>query len=356
MCDYLCCPKCGGTLADQGENHLECNNCSFTAPTIDGIPSFSDPDTYWGEEFNLEQMREINEAASKLGWREAIRTLVEPKSPMRAEYITAFYRLDWRFLVPLEEDWSVLDVGAGWGTLSAGLAKVCRRIVALESAIERARFIDLRVRQDRLDNVRTVHGDLSSTKLIEDSFDLVVMNGVLEWLGWSDTTRNTRVVQVEMLHKLGEAIKPGGYLYIGIENRFGTGYLLGAMDHSYLRFTSLLPRWLAHVVTNIFHRHTYRTYTYSPRGYRKLLESAGYSDIQIYGVMPNYSKPLYYWPLGEGLPVKRLAKVLSAEKPEGFSHKAALAQGLVRKMPPGLTGKLSGMFAPHLLITARKES
>jgi 2-polyprenyl-3-methyl-5-hydroxy-6-metoxy-1,4-benzoquinol methylase len=283
-----------------------------------------------------------------------VEDLVAPKAPARARYIRDFFRADWRFLFPMQRDWRILDVGAGWGSLSAALSVLCAQVVALESAFERVRFIQIRAEEDGLEKVLPVHGDLSRPPLPEGSFDLVAMNGVVEWLGWADPAQPVHRVQRDLLGRACRLLKPGGWLYVGIENRFGISYWLGAMDHSYLRYTSLLPRPLAHLVTTYFRGHSYRTYTYSPFGYRRLLSQAGFKDIRFFGVMPTYSRPINYWPLDDGIPVQRFAQALFSDKPDGLSWKSRLAKSLIEKSPSRLIAAGARYLSPHLLIMARR--
>lgn len=353
--ELLVCPKCRHPLSPRAEwRTFHCHHCRVFFPLLYGIPSFSDPEVYWGEEFDRNEMEQINEVAESEGWKKAVDTIVTAKSPSRARYIRDFFRADWRFLFPLQPEWRILDIGAGWGSLSVTLASLCQEVVALDSVLERARFIQTRISQDGIQNVHPIHGNLASPPIAYNYFDLATMNGVLEWLGWSDLSRNTRYIQLEMLGRVFDLLKPGGYLYIGIENRFSISYWLGAMDHSYQRYTSLLPRPLAHLVTHLIRGHTYRTYTYSPIGYRKLLRKVGFTGIDFYGVMPTYSRPINYWPLGDGIPLQRFSNVLFSEKPNGLSWKSRLVQKLVEGAPSSLVGFSSRFLVPHLLIVARK--
>ncbi len=350
----LCCPACGGELESSRAETLRCRGCHEYFSAREGLPSFSDPESYWGEEFNLEEMKAINAAALKDGWRVAVRQRVQPKSPERAEYIEGFFRSDWRFLFPVEEDWKILDVGAGWGTLSCALAEISGEVIALESALERTRFIHHRIKQDAIPNVQAIHGTLTTPPLRSSSFDLIALNGVLEWLGWADTSRSVPSVQLEHLKTCWRLLKPGGWLYLGIENRFGISSWLGAMDHSYLRYTSLLPRPLAHAVTRLKRNHTYRTYTYSPFGYRKILAKAGFGNIEFYATLPTYSRPVYIWPAENGNALKRVVKILLQEKQPAPSSKLALAANIIDKFPEGALSKTAPFLVPHLLIVARK--
>jgi len=350
----LACPLCGGELESSFGSTLRCVACGDYFPVLEGVPSFSDPEAYWGEEFDRNEMREINALAAQRGWREAVRDRVKPKSPERAEYVEGFFRADWRFLFPFEEDWKILDVGAGWGTLSCALAEVAGEVIALESALERVRFIRQRIDQDKIPNATAIHGTLTHPPLKKESFDLIALNGVLEWLGWADTTRSVPRVQLEHLQTCWKLLKPGGWLYVGIENRFGISSWLGAMDHSYLKYTSLMPRPLAHMVTQLRRNHNYRTYTYSPYGYRKLLSEAGFEEIDFFATLPTYSRPVYYWPVGSGGALKRVIRILLQEKPQARNSKLGLAASLAEKAPDTFLGTLAPLLVPHLLIVARK--
>ncbi|NUN97282.1 MAG: hypothetical protein HUU16_14035, partial [Candidatus Omnitrophica bacterium] len=60
----LCCPGCEGELAETSPGTLSCLGCGGRFPlTEERLASFSDPGAYWGEEFSLEEMREINALA-----------------------------------------------------------------------------------------------------------------------------------------------------------------------------------------------------------------------------------------------------------------------------------------------------
>ncbi|MBK7496566.1 MAG: class I SAM-dependent methyltransferase [Candidatus Omnitrophica bacterium] len=105
----------------------------------------------------------------------------------------------------MQPEWRILDIGAGWGSLSVALASLCREVIALESVLERARFIQFRIQQDAISNVCAIHGNLASPPLSPNRFDLATMNGVLEWLGWSDLSLNTRSVQLDLLRQVFQA-------------------------------------------------------------------------------------------------------------------------------------------------------
>ncbi len=98
-----------------------------------------------------------------------------------------------------------------------------------------------------------------------------------------------REAQLRLLREIARALKPDGEVYLGIENRVGYGYFLGKPDeHSKLKYATLLPRSWANRYALAKRREPYRTYTYSWRGYRKLLRDAGFTTARFYCPFPEY--------------------------------------------------------------------
>ncbi|RME42004.1 MAG: class I SAM-dependent methyltransferase [Chloroflexi bacterium] len=209
-------------------------------------------------------------------------------------------RADWKYLLPLSSDTRVLDFGCGWGAVSLALADLCGQVVAMDATWERVQFLDIRCRQQGIDNVYPIHGGDTLTFPFSDGyFDLVVLVGVLEWLGESYPELPPRTAQLRALRNLATLLKPGGYLYIGIENRLGYDYLMGRPDHNGVPFIGLLPRRLADWVSHWRTGKPFRTYQYSIWGYRRLLTESGFNHIQFYGDLPQYRHPHFYIPLDE---------------------------------------------------------
>src|SRR5205823_4310509 len=74
---------------------------------------------------------------------------------------------------------------------------------------------------------------------------------------------NPRKVQLRFLEEICRILKPRGQLFVAIENRFDYEYFMGHPDHhSGLRYSSLLPRFLANLYSIFAARRPYRTYTY----------------------------------------------------------------------------------------------
>jgi uncharacterized protein YbaR (Trm112 family) len=52
--DYLACPGCQSVLT-KSQERMVCSGCGKGFPVLEGIPSFADPEFYWGE-IDEEQM------------------------------------------------------------------------------------------------------------------------------------------------------------------------------------------------------------------------------------------------------------------------------------------------------------
>ncbi len=267
---------CGAEVALSGERFV-CSHCGRELGVRrGGVADAGRAMSYWGEIPQAEMQKLLSQAEDE-GWRAVVRQ----RLPARlAEYVASRSRAGFHEVLPLPPRARVLDVGAGWGSIAAPLARRYE-VLALEGVEERARFIALRQRQDGLEQLSVVRGEIHSTPLASRQFDAVIANGVLEWSALLDTNDPPRAVQLRFLLRLRELLRPGGIIYLGIENRCGWEALRGATDHSGLPYTSLMPRWLAHRIC--LRRQTYRadvnsgyrTYTYTYRGYLRLFGEAG---------------------------------------------------------------------------------
>jgi SAM-dependent methyltransferase len=267
---------------------------------VDGIPCFTNPNYYWGE-IPRESMQEANRLAREIGWQAAVERVVSQKA--LRDYISAPWRADFRKVWTLPPNSSILDIGAGWGGIAAGLAAHFSRVVAVEGVLERTRFIDTRARQMKLP-IEAICADFLRLPLARQQFDAVVLSGVVEWVGTARPVGDPRDLQIAFLRLVRELLKPSGFVCVGIENRIGRDALLRGEDHSGVPYTSLMPRKMASLVCGMFakrHRSDanvgYRTYTYSLPGYRKLFREAGYGTVRAFHAWNGYNEPTVLLPL-----------------------------------------------------------
>jgi SAM-dependent methyltransferase/uncharacterized protein YbaR (Trm112 family)/thiamine kinase-like enzyme len=308
--ENLVCPYCHNQLILQKEK-LVCNSCKREYPIIEGIPNFCQKDEYWCN-VGRETMWKLNARARESGdWLAAAKELI----PDYLSHIEPFDRADAQFLLPITSNSSILDAGSMWGGFTIPVAQYCGAIFAVDKTIETLTFLKIRAEQMGLGNIHVVASPLRNLPFSNDYFDMVILNGVLEWVAFNQEvvlekhwgkkrtdsatySKNPRQVQIEVLRELRRVIKPGGHLYLAIENRIGYQYLAGYPDdHMNIRFVPFLPRFIANTITKWKLNCEYRTYIYSLPGYRSLLRDSGFQDMEFYGAFPHYIAPSDIIPL-----------------------------------------------------------
>jgi SAM-dependent methyltransferase len=129
---------------------------------------------------------------------------------------------------------TVLEIGAGCGAVTRYLGETCAIVDALEPVHDRARTARARTRD--LDNVAVFVGMVGDLPA-QPAYDLVVVVGVLEYVGGADPASTERRRFLESIARL---LRPGGSLILAIENRLGVKYIAGAPeDHSGRPFDSI---------------------------------------------------------------------------------------------------------------------
>lgn len=348
------CPHCFHPLVR--EETLSCTGCRRSWNDVGGVPSFAASNYYWGEIPEAE-MIQTNELARQVGWRKAIVEKIKEPYPHIYDYMTDEARADFRFVLPLQPQSKVLDVGAGFGTISFGLQPHCGWVTAVELIAERAKFIEIRREQEGHQNMEVAIANGLELPFAPETFDFIVVNGYLEWVGLADPAVNPRVLQKKFLAQLHRLLKPGGAVYIGIENRFGYDNFLGTKDHSGLRYTSLMPRWMADLSCRYFLKkpyrvsrvhNDYRTYTYGKRGYRKLLSESGFPETEFFMPHPGYNKPVELISLDHPYPFQFFLN--NAINPISMMGKIKKKAALL-----GSSVGLTQFFSPHFSIVAWKE-
>ncbi len=295
----LVCPDCARPL---DEDHRCGGGDGPRLQWWHGLPRTLFGQSYWGET-SRETMRRLLDLLPATPWREALRQAARDEAVTK--HLLQEIGADFVYGMPWDRIRTVLEIGSGMGFMTAPLAKFAETVVALEAVPERALFLARRAEQDGLDNIHPIIASGTALPFPPESFDLVAMNGVFEYIGlWGQG--DPRELQQRFLERIHRLLKPGGFFYIGIETRFSLSAWLGARDHSGLRFTSLLPRRLAdwycrrRRVPFYGSAHAldgYRTYTHSPRQYARMMQDAGFGSVEVYGCFDGYNRQLGIAPL-----------------------------------------------------------
>ena len=295
------CPRCAGSLHFSDEE-CRCTSCKRVWPVVDGVPHFIGQAPYWGE-LPEAKLRSILEATRTRHWKEVFRASADPDISRVFTFIANLNRTSWQYFLPSGSGRSALCVGEGMGATAEALSANYSTVVALEPVLPRVEFMRRRFEQDRITNVRLVRASFPDVPFAENSFDLVVFNGVIEWLPSGHPAENPTAVQLAGLRKAFALLRSGGHVYIGIENRWCYEYFLGAIDpHVGVRWVTILPRALANLMIRRTGASRYDAYLYGSGGYRRLLHAAGFSETQVFIAKESYNKPEAIVPLKGPLP------------------------------------------------------
>lgn len=285
------CPNCGETLVEKpSSSRFECSVCDSDFHIDEyGIVHLAQSDFYY-REMPREILQNILRGTSK---SELLDRFEQAISDLRLDgarsYALDSTRAGGTFFLDLDDESVVLDYGAGWGTITQVLADICGHVVSLDLTCESLEF-SARIAEKK--NVTYIHaGDKPQIPFADGQFDAVILNGVLEWVPENAyLNENPRDVQLAFLAQVRRVLRPGGQIYIGIENRLGYRYFTGMReDHTGLRFGALLPRCIADLYSKKMRGSPYRTYTYSEPGYHKLLKEEGFS-AEVYYPWVNYRR------------------------------------------------------------------
>jgi SAM-dependent methyltransferase len=257
------------------------------------------------EEIPAPQLSRLLDDIPRHGVRGALRRHLTADGLISEDYLFATSRARFLERVPrsAEPCGRALEIGSGYGPIVRALARRYADVVAIEACYERLRLSQLWHEEERLTNIRYVRAGIGEVELGEAQFDLVVMNGSMEWLPYECPERPPRATQLDVLKRIRSALRPDGLLYIGIENRFALFALAGYPEpHTGIRFQSVVPRAVADLFARRLARSPparptvdrhgrYLNHTYSYGGYRRLLREAGFANIEFAVPWPSYNRP-----------------------------------------------------------------
>ncbi len=300
----------------------------------DNIPIFAKDKNYYYGEISEEEMRNLlHSIKENSDWEKGFyQFLMKQPSAKRdslIKYIKDKRRAAFKFLLPLEKRFNVLDLGCGWGTISLNLSNHVSEIHALDLTLPRLLFLKQWADSRGLKNLFVAcAGDLQHLPYPDDFFDIVIMNGVLEWVALS-FEGNPMQVQLNYLQEIRRILKREGKLYLAIENRYNYRYFLGKPDdHSGLLFGSILPRRIADLYSRIKKGKAYRTYTYSYYQYLSMLRSSGFPNVNAFIAYPIYRYPRFLINVKN---VNSLHEVETRQIPRRFAAKVkAFGKQLIR--------------------------
>ena len=356
------CPKCKSSLVIENSNYV-CHHCEKFYITDDGYVDFLGDVEFYAGEATQEDMHKLIKDIDLLGYDQGLSKLFEVY-PNLYEYISDTRRADWVCHCLGQNNLRCLDIGSGLGNLSELLSYVYEEVYSLEAVKERIEFQKRKYKDSQISNIKIVRGNALELPFPDNYFDLVVCNGVLEWIGSMNKSIPPQQGQLEFLREVRRVLSPKGCLYVGIENRYGIWYLMGGRDHSGLPYTSVLPRRLANLLVRRYgysggiygdkskktrEGRGYYTYTYSIFGYRSLFRKAGFKTKSFW-VFPSYNRPDFSGNLNDNIGLKGFIRHLGEK---GSRIKSFLPFALL--LDKSILGFFTRLLSPSFLFYCYKN-
>ena len=307
-------------------------------------------------------------ARETLCWEDAIAELMSRKDIVKPHKISTFLgdrrRNDFIFLLPITSESTVLDFGTGWGNTSLTLAQYCRRVVAMEADRNRLRFANQHFQHRGQTNISPVcAGKGQHLPFADETFDAVIMNGVLEYTPYS-AAGSPRDVHRRVLREVRRVLKPGGMILVAIENRFSYRWLTGHRDWQAggLRWVPFLPRVLANLYSRVVLRKPFRAWLHSYAQLRRLFSDAGLDDITVRGYFPNHVSYTNIFDIGDNDNARRMVNEIRQTK--SLPIKERIVYGLAASAIPFrtlvhdfmITGRRPGGSQPSVPGTLTKAA
>lgn len=245
----------------------------------------------------VENTDKFLEIADNQGWQYALKSAQKPDLADKLKEALAPNRLAWLKLVNINSSTQALDIGAGTGGIACQLAKECY-VTAIDSSITDVLFLKIRAQQDHLHKLNILRANAIELPFSSNCFDVITMNGVLEWVPVTKPDKDPRLMQLIALKEARRVLRPEGKLLLGIENRYYIGYFLGIPEpHINLRYISLMGRSDAQQLSYDIKNLPFLEYTYSRKECLDLIREAGFDNVEAYWFYPDYRLPQFIIPL-----------------------------------------------------------
>jgi precorrin-6B methylase 2 len=181
-----------------------------------------------------------------------------------------------------KKDASLLEIGAGGGSLTGMFLEHCKEVTAVELSPVRSEILRRRYRDKK--HLTVVNKDIATFNP-KAPYDYVTLIGVLEYAGAffkGGSDEYTDESFIGLLQKCRSMLNEHGALVLAIENQWGLKYLTGCLeDHYNTMFESM---------------NNYPTYngtrTFGQQHLTDLLDSAGFNGkFEWYFPFPDYKFP-----------------------------------------------------------------
>lgn len=169
----------------------------------------------------------------------------------------------------------ILEVGSGCGAITGCLANKGKHVDCIE--LSKKRSLINAYKNIKYNNISIYVGNFQDIKLSKQ-YDVITLIGVLEY---GESYMQCNKPYEEFIKKIYSLLKPGGRLYIAIENKFGLKYFAGCKeDHTGSMFEG---------IEDYINKSGVKTFSYNE--VKTLLKSNMFKNIEFYFPFPDYKLP-----------------------------------------------------------------
>jgi len=362
MLDTLVCPKCKMNLTKDNRS-LSCRKCNLTYTIDGGVYNFlSDADSFCSE-LSIEETRMLLNDAQKNGWKAAVREM-SFKYPYMNEIFLNNDKADWLFhCLDLSKTSSCLELGSGWGTTAFCLARYYNEVWSLDPVKLRLNFQKIRQDQDRINNIKFVRASSLQLPFQENHFDLVAAKNFIKDFNLDIYFKKYRNVHLYFFREIRRILKDGGCLYIGVPNKINFSSILRGKNHG----LSSMPYSLTEKVTDLYCNNNleqnikmkddlkikqFQVINYSFFGYKKILDEAGFSNIEFFWTI-DFDRP----EISGRFDIESFNFIVNYIKNKNIISKSfkSLAQFMGANLSNNIIKKTFPFISPSFLIFAYKD-
>ncbi len=175
-------------------------------------------------------------------------------------------------LMPEDE---LLEIGAGMGAVTGAFARKCKKVDCIE--LSKRRSLVNAYRHRDMDNINIYIGNFQDIPVTKQ-YDVVTLIGVFEYAYYYI---DARTPYTAFLERIAACLKPGGRIYIAIENKLGMKYFAGYNeDHTGNAFLGIEG-----------YRNDDRVRTFTKSQLTDMLSGSGFGNISFYYPFPDYKLP-----------------------------------------------------------------
>lgn len=176
---------------------------------------------------------------------------------------------------PFQRETALLEIGGGCGALTGLFCDRVDQVAVVELSKKRSSIIATRL--PAADNLEIIVGNINDV-VFQQSFDYVTLIGVMEY---AKSFFSEGDPYQQLLTKIRKILKPGGKLFVAIENQFGLKYFAGATeDHTGQLFDGLEG-----------YPHSNRVETFGKYELESVLHQNGFTQTEFYYPFPDYKLP-----------------------------------------------------------------